>query len=206
MTTTLNARQEAFAAAYVRSMNATQAAIEAGYSANGASSKGWDLLRNVKVQARIEELQTEIMARNDVEADRLIRHLYLIAMADASDLVQLHVDPCPRCWPDLDARDPARAEPDPECMTCRGRGQPRVAYTPVDQMSPGAKALFRGVRHNPKTGSMEVLMHDRLKAADMLMRHLGLYRDQDEAPRADPLRDLIADICRRGSTAPLAKD
>ena len=41
---------------------------------------------------------------------------------------------------------------------------------------------------------------------DMLARHLGLYRDGDDSRRPDPLGDLIAEICARGSSAPLATD
>ena len=81
-----------------------------------------------------------------------------------------------------------------------------MTFTPADRMSPGAAALYKGMKAHRKSGTVELLTHDRLKAIDLLMRHLGLYRDQDETARPDPLRDLIAEICARGSAAPMVKD
>ena len=206
MTTTLNARQEAFAAAYVRSMNATQAAKEAGYSVRTAGQMGYENLKKPEVQKRIEELQAEIIARNDVDADRLVRHLYLIATADMRDLAQIHLNPCTDCWPNLGQNGPAVRDPDPECRSCRGRGEVNVTFTPADRMSLAAAALYKGMRVNRKSGTVELLTHDKLKAIDMLMRHLGLYRDQEEVARPNPLQQLIAEISARGSPCPIAED
>lgn len=50
----LNPKQARFVAEYLIDLNATQAAIRAGFSANGASVQGVRLLANAKICAAIE--------------------------------------------------------------------------------------------------------------------------------------------------------
>ncbi len=79
----MNAKQEAFLHAYLRTFNATQAAKEAGYSAKTAYSYGHDLLKNPEIVARVrEELEHRAMAAQEVLA-----RLAAQARADVSDLI-----------------------------------------------------------------------------------------------------------------------
>ena len=55
----MTARQIQFCLAYIGSGNATQSAIEAGYSKKTATEQGARLLTNVSVQNYIKELQEE---------------------------------------------------------------------------------------------------------------------------------------------------
>lgn len=55
----LNAKQRRFAMEYVIDLNATQAAIRAGYAAKSAESQGSRLLTNDKVKKLIDELNEE---------------------------------------------------------------------------------------------------------------------------------------------------
>lgn len=55
----LTPKQERFCQEYVIDCNATQAAVRAGYSAKTADVSGPRLLGNVRVGARIRELQVE---------------------------------------------------------------------------------------------------------------------------------------------------
>lgn len=70
----LTPKQQAFADAYLANgMNATQAAIEAGYSKRTAESQGSRLLRNVKVRDHIKErmdalTEARIVTGNEVLA------------------------------------------------------------------------------------------------------------------------------------------
>ena len=51
----LNAKQQRFVEEYILDLNATQAAIRAGYSPKTAEVTGCKLLRNAKVAAAIQE-------------------------------------------------------------------------------------------------------------------------------------------------------
>lgn len=55
----LNVRQEKFCLEYARTGNATQSAIEAGYSAKTIASNIDKLLKNTEIQKRISELTEE---------------------------------------------------------------------------------------------------------------------------------------------------
>ena len=55
----LTAKRQAFVAEYLVDLNATQAAIRAGYSAKTANEQGARLLTNVSVAAAIAEAQAE---------------------------------------------------------------------------------------------------------------------------------------------------
>lgn len=59
MAAKLNAKQQAFVAEFLVDLNATQAAIRAGYSEKTAYSQGQRLLKNVEVDAAIKAAQAE---------------------------------------------------------------------------------------------------------------------------------------------------
>ena len=70
--TTLTPKQERFCHEYMVDLNATQAAIRAGYSKKTAQEQGSRLLSKVIVKTRISELQAEVAARTDVTIDDVI--------------------------------------------------------------------------------------------------------------------------------------
>lgn len=60
----MNLKQELFCEEYLKDLNATQAAIKAGYSEKTAYSQGQRLLKNVEVQNRIKEIRDKIQSEN----------------------------------------------------------------------------------------------------------------------------------------------
>ena len=65
----LNAKQEAFCREYIIDLNATQAAIRAGYSEKTAKSIGSRLLTNVDIHDFIAKLKLERSGRVQIDAD-----------------------------------------------------------------------------------------------------------------------------------------
>jgi len=80
-------KQARFCEEYMIDLNATQAAIRAGYSPKTAQEQSARLLSNVMVQNRLAQLQAEQSRRTGVSADRVVRELAKIAFANASDLI-----------------------------------------------------------------------------------------------------------------------
>src|SRR6478736_4951624 len=78
----LNDRQRRFVEQYLVDLNATQAAIRAGYSAATASEQASRLLANVKVAAAIAEAQAARSRRTEVTADRVVLELARVAFGD----------------------------------------------------------------------------------------------------------------------------
>ncbi len=82
----MNARQSAFVNEYLIDLNATQAAIRAGYSAKTAYSQGERLLKNAEVAAAVSAAQAERSQRTRIDADWVLSRLGAEVEADLADL------------------------------------------------------------------------------------------------------------------------
>ena len=93
MPATLTAKQEAFALQYTIDHNATQAAVRAGYSENGARQAGHRLLTSADIRQRIAELEREANAEIKTKArlsrQQLLQRLLEISETSKSDSVRL---------------------------------------------------------------------------------------------------------------------
>jgi phage terminase small subunit len=78
----LNDRQCRFVAEYLVDLNATQAAVRAGYSARTARTQAADLLTNPNIAAAIVEAQAARSRRTEVTADRVVLELARVAFGD----------------------------------------------------------------------------------------------------------------------------
>ncbi|MGV1869728.1 terminase small subunit [Agrobacterium rosae] len=83
---TLSVKQRLFVDEYLKDLNATQAAIRAGYSEKTAHSQGPRLLENVGVAAAIEKAKADRSERTKIDADWLLTRLADEAVADIADL------------------------------------------------------------------------------------------------------------------------
>lgn len=75
LSTMLTPKQQRFVDEYLVDLNATQAAIRAGYSAKTADQQGSRLLANVKVAAAIREARADLQARTQVTQEWVIEKL-----------------------------------------------------------------------------------------------------------------------------------
>jgi phage terminase small subunit len=71
----LTSKQECFVAEYLVDLNATQAAIRAGYSEKTANEQSSRLLANVKVAAEVAKAQAERSARTNVSQDYVLESI-----------------------------------------------------------------------------------------------------------------------------------
>lgn len=81
----LNAKQEMFCREYLIDLNATQAAIRAGYSVKTANRIAAKLLSKVDIQNRIAELKTKRNEEVGIDADYVLRRLVEIDQMDVLD-------------------------------------------------------------------------------------------------------------------------
>lgn len=79
-------RWDAFAREYVIDHNGTRAAIRAGYSEVTASQQASRLLRNVKVRARVAELDARATQRQEVTAGRVVEEFDALSFYVATDV------------------------------------------------------------------------------------------------------------------------
>ncbi|KER02830.1 terminase small subunit [Photorhabdus temperata] len=90
MTKKLTAKQKMFCYEYLVDLNATQAAIRAGYSSKRATEMGYKLLQNPLVQALIYELKQERINQLGIDASYVLLRLVEIDKMDVADI--LHED------------------------------------------------------------------------------------------------------------------
>ena len=83
----LTIKQQRFVDEYLIDLNATQAAIRAGYSAKTADQQGSRMLANVKVQQAVSKAMAERSKRTGVNQDRVVLELAKIAFVKMTDLV-----------------------------------------------------------------------------------------------------------------------
>lgn len=75
----LTPKQERFVREYLRDLNATQAAIRAGYSAKGATVTGSKLLANPKVREFVTASQRKVAKKLDLTAEKVLRDIIRIS-------------------------------------------------------------------------------------------------------------------------------
>lgn len=89
MTERLTAKQERFVREYLIDLNATQAAIRAGYSHGDV---GRQLLAKTHVQEAIQQAMSERAKRTRITADRVVKELALLALYDPANLGEIEVN------------------------------------------------------------------------------------------------------------------
>jgi phage terminase small subunit len=155
----LTAKQDRFCREYLTDLNATQAAIRAGYSPKTANQQASRLLAKVKVQDRIAELQKTVADRLDLSAERVLRELALLGFANMADFITTQDDGS--AYVDLSSltREQAAA----------------IAEVTVDEYTEGRGEDARAVKRT------RFRLSDKRAALVDLGRHLGLFnRDQQE--------------------------
>jgi hypothetical protein len=215
----LTDKQRRFVDEYLIDLNATQAAIRAGYSEKTAAEQASRLLINVKVSSAIENAQKARSKRVEISADMVLKRWWDMANVDVNDLVEYRRDNCRHCWgighayqwteaeferADKDAADEgkppptdeggygfdARREPNPECPECAGEGKGKIHVHDTRRLKGPARMLYAGV-HQGKDG-LKVLLEDRSKALEHVARHLGMFNDK----RDDDTKALNAEKLR----------
>lgn len=175
----LSNKQTKFVDEYLIDLNATQAAIRAGYSKKTAKSIGQENLTKPDIQARIQERRKDAQERAEVTLDDVLKKYKRIAFTGMSRFIRINDEGEPvvdlsDCTPeDLDLLTEAQLE----------------AFTENE----GARQVRRA----------KIKTMDRLKALETLGKHLGLGEKLKEVTQ-DRLTLALIEICKRGSTAPIA--
>lgn len=78
----LNPKQAAFVREYLVDLNATQAALRAGYSKKTAHAQGSRLLKHAEVQAQLAAAQVKRAQKLELRADDVLRELMHLAFSD----------------------------------------------------------------------------------------------------------------------------
>lgn len=99
----LTDKQEMFCREYLIDLNATQAAIRAGYSVKTANRTASENLSKPDIQSRITELKAQRNDRVAVNADYVLKRLIDIDQMDVLDILRDNgtlkpISQWPKCW------------------------------------------------------------------------------------------------------------
>jgi phage terminase small subunit len=98
----LTAKQQRFVQEFLLDLNATQAAIRAGYSKETADKQGPRLLTHPEVKVAIDAAKVKRSERTEIDADWMLRRLVEEAEADLADLYDSNGDLKPiEFWPKI---------------------------------------------------------------------------------------------------------
>lgn len=89
MANRLTDKQKRFVDEYLIDLNATQAAIRAGYSVNRASELGYQLLQKTTVCAEIQKCRQERERRTGITQDMVLKELANIGFAKVTDYAEI---------------------------------------------------------------------------------------------------------------------
>ena len=147
----LNARQQRFVEEYLIDLNATQAAIRAGYKKTEYTDTNANkLLENTRIREAIDKAMAERSKRTGINQDRVIQELARIAFVNPQNVINAE---------DGSVRDGA-TEDDLAC----------IQSVKVKTMN-GEKGYSE---------EREVRLNDKIKALELLGKHLGMFKDKVE--------------------------
>lgn len=141
-------KQKRFVEEYLIDLNATQAAIRAGYSPDSARDIGCENLTKPNIKAAIDRAMAERSRRTDINQDRVIQEIAKLAFLNPVDVIDMD---------EATVRGEAHRD-DTACIA-----SVKVKNIPTDD---GAIT------------EREVKTYDKLKALELLGKHLGMFTDR----------------------------
>lgn len=146
----LTAKQKKFVEEYLIDLNATQAAIRAGYSTESAKEIGCENLTKPNVKAEIDKAIAERSRRTGINQDRVLRELAKIAFVNPNDVINFNE------------------------ATVKGDAK-------EEDLAAIASVKIKNIpTEDGEITEREIKLCDKLKALDLLGKHLGIY-DKHEA-------------------------
>lgn len=94
----LTAKQKLFVKEYLVDLNATQAAIRAGYSAKTANEIGAQNLAKLSIQEAIQKGMDKRAAKVEITAEMVLQHWFDVATADVNEIIHHRRICCRHCF------------------------------------------------------------------------------------------------------------
>lgn len=166
MATDLPPKQQRFVDEYLVDLNATQAAIRAGYSPRTAQVQSSDLLSKPMVADAVARAKAERSARIGLTADRVLQELAAIGFARMPDYAD---------WGD---GEQMQLKPSGELNE-----QQAAAIVQVVETEKFVKSLDRGESLWSRERSIK--LHDKVSTLKLLGQHIGMFSEKHEVTGKD---------------------
>ena len=166
----LNPKQQRFVLEYLIDLNATQAAIRAGYSPRSAAEQAYDLLRKPQIQEAIDKARQKTADKLEITRERVLEEYAKLAFLDPRNFY--NADGTLKKVPDMDA-DTAAA----------------LQGFEVDEIKMGEDSPALGV-------TQKIKWHDKKAALDSITRMMGWNQDKVklQGDTENPLQMLFGQL------------
>jgi len=156
----LTPKQERFVSEYLIDLNATKAAIRAGYSERSAYSQGQRLLKNADIQVAIQEAKAKREKRTEITQDRVVAELAKLGFYDIRKAV---------AWGGA-----------PESRSENGEAEWPVELVPSAEVDDETAAAITEVSLTAQ--GVKIKMADKRAALETLLKHVSGAPDPEDAP------------------------
>jgi len=163
MANKLTDKQELFCKEYLIDLNATQAAIRAGYSEKTAREIARKMLTKVDIETRIQKLIEERSKRTEITSDNVLKELAKIGFADIKDFLEYKTEKTKVRLDDL--------------------GKQIIDYKIIIDAKDSSEidgTLVNEVSIS-KDGTFKFKLHDKLSALEKIGKHLKMFTDKVES-------------------------
>lgn len=160
----LTPKQKRFVEEYLVDLNATQAAIRAGYSQRTASSIGEENLRKPEIDFAIQAAQAKRSERTEITQDMVLQELAKIGFSDIRKIVR---------WGETMVR--METDKDGNDVEVPYHGLALIDSTEIDDATAAAISEVAEGRNG-----LTVKLHDKKGALVDIGRHLGMFKDRVE--------------------------
>jgi len=164
-------REKQFIIEYLVDLNATQAAIRAGYSARTAKQQAQRLIKKDSVQAAIQKEMNKRARRTEITADKVLEEYAKLGFSDVTDYLQVVTERI------LVGHDKETGEPISDISQF-------VLMKDTKDIPPEKLAAISEIKQ-AKDGSISFKLHDKKGALDSIAKHLGMFVDRTEVSGKD---------------------
>lgn len=180
----LTPKQELFVREYLADLNATQAAIRAGYSERGANKIGPRLLENPAIVAAIDAAKVERSEKTEITARRVLQEIATMAFYDPAQLIGTAREIGPG---DNALEGEGIVSIDGKRYAISGM----TSAIDILKLPEDVRRAIVGWGYD-RNQNFTLKLADKSKALDQLARHLSLYNDKLEVTGLDALADRLA--------------
>lgn len=174
----LTAKQRAFVREYLVDLNATQAAIRAGYSEKTANEIGAENLAKPSIRSAIDAAMKKRADRTDITADRVLKELAKIGFADIRKAIK---------WQGTLVTE--EDNPDGgDIAVIKSVVTNNVQLISSEDIDDETAAAISEISQN-SNGGIKLKLHDKRAALVDIGKHLGMFKD--DADRASPVTIII---------------
>lgn len=154
----LTDKQQRFVEEYMVDLNATQAAIRAGYSRNTAHSIGAENLIKPEIQEAIQDQKKKLSEKTSITAERILKEYEKIAFSDVRNVLTV----------DGGLRDASEWDDDTAGAV--------ASVKSMEVHSPEGEKIGT---------NREVKMYDKLRALEALGKHIGIFEKDNSQKKTE---------------------